>query len=375
MPRKQVYGRRSNHVYSNFAGFTSPIKPRKQPVDINVVEVAQELGNLTVHDGTTCDTEKQEQGKHNSSQRKALSNRDGNAVPKKSRLSKELVRDKSNRGETTDENDFKSQPFHEPNIASQETRLPIPEQSQTAVVEVHRPAAEKDVNEAQEQESEDAPPSTDNTISQTEVCATLQTCTQPSNAYTRYTSSLLDLSSRPLAPFDTWSAQLSTHFAVAKIAEASFGEVYRMSLLQTHPTLGRSDESVLKIIALKAPPSSRKKMSKVAKKRMEMMSDPEDVASEVRLMQRMTTIPGYTMFRDCYVLQGRPGESFVSAWRDWNEAQKAKGKEASVFPDPGKKPSYNENQLWAVIEMQGSHHYMSRAQLLSNKFDRRRDRS
>lgn len=354
MPGKQVYGKRSNHVYSNFAGFTSPIKPRKQPLAIDVVEVAEELGNLTVHDGSSCDTEKQEQREHNTPHRKALSNRDGNAVSKKSRLSKELVRDKSNEGEKTDENDFKSQPFQEPHIASQQARLASPEESQTAVVEVQRLAAKKDVVQAQEQESEDAPPSTDKTISQTEVCTTIQTCTQPSNAYTKYTSSLLKLSSRPLAPFDTWSAQLSTHFAVAKIAEASFGEVYRMSLLQPHLTLGRSDESVLKIIALKAPPSSRKKMSKVAKKRMEMMSDPEDVASEVRLMQRMTTIPGYTMFRDCCVLQGRPGESFVSAWRDWNEAQKAKGKEASVFPDPGKKPSYNENQLWAVIEMQGN---------------------
>lgn len=173
-----------------------------------------------------------------------------------------------------------------------------------------------------------------------------------SNVFTKHAASLLSLSSQDLTSFSTWSDQLSSHFAVTKIAEASFGEVYRLSLLKAHSALGKTDESVLKIIALKPPTSTKRKMSKAAKKRTEMMSDPEDVAAEVRLMQRMTCTPGFTNFREICVLQGRPGDAFAAAWSSWNDFQETKGKEVSVFSDPSKKASYSEDQLWAVIEMQ-----------------------
>ncbi|KAK4502892.1 hypothetical protein PRZ48_006318 [Zasmidium cellare] len=173
--------------------------------------------------------------------------------------------------------------------------------------------------------------------------------------YDQHCSSLLDLTTHPIGCFDTWSTQLSSHFSINKIAEASFGEVYRLSLLEEIPDISRSDESVFKIIPLRAPSSALptdKRKRKAALTKQEMMSKPKDVANEVKLLQRMSAIPGFTNFRDMRILQGRPPEAFSAAFKAWNAEQKAKKKDLSHFPDPSKKTSYSEDQLWAVIEMQ-----------------------
>lgn len=353
MPRNKVYGKRTNNVYSDFAGFISPIKRRKEPVVVDVLEVAEELERLTVHDKSSRALEKT-----SAPSRPPLVARDSNTseTPKHAHAHSpptegqtrnieepECIEPQPTIVRRSTEKDRKKTKRTKKTVTTLEPRAPVEEQSTVAT---------------SLRELEDALPSYENTPSVPDISVPEEAPLQVSNIFTKHTSSLLSLSSQSLESFDAWSAQLSSHFAVAKIAEASFGEVYRMSLLRPHPTLGRADESVLKIIALKPPPAVKRKMSKAAKKRTDMMSSPEDVASEVRLMQRMTTIPGYTMFRDCCILQGRPGASFVSAWRSWNESQKVKGKEASVFPDPGKKASYTDDQLWAVIEMQGKHVYL-----------------
>lgn len=330
MPRKQVYGKRTQ-LYSNFAAFGSPVKSRKQPEVIDVAEIAEELEKLTVRPNPEKGETKDE-----GRVRRPLFERDGNATIKSAKPSGRGKRTKKQPKEQEDiillaehrlETPIETaEPVH--NIPQEETC----KKSTATVLEVDEPAL------LPEQSQETIP-----------VQPTLPPV---SNIYTKHTSSLLSLSSHPLTSFTTWSEQLSSHFAITKIAEASYGEVYRLALLSSDSALTKADESVLKIIALKPPPAAKKKMSKAAKKRTEMMSSSEDVASEVRLMQQMTCIPGFTNFREVCILQGRPGDSFISAWSNWNDSQKAKGKESSVFPDPRKKGSYTEEQLWAVIEMQ-----------------------
>ncbi|KAK5170593.1 uncharacterized protein LTR77_005182 [Saxophila tyrrhenica] len=177
----------------------------------------------------------------------------------------------------------------------------------------------------------------------------------PADEYTEHCASLLTLSNHTLTDFASWSAQLSSHFDITKIAEASFGEVYRLSLQEQLPGFSSSDESVFKVIALKPPPATipvEKRKRDAVKKKAEAMSDPEDVANEVRLLQRMSPIPGYTNFRDVRLVKGRPPAPFTKAFKAWNTAQKARKKDPSHFPDPSKKTSYSDDQLWAVIEMQ-----------------------
>ncbi len=130
---------------------------------------------------------------------------------------------------------------------------------------------------------------------------------------------------------------------------------------------GLGQESVLKVVALKTPPdaplpcqSSERairdregQMAKELEEREEKdayKSHVADVLSEVKLLQNLNYIPGFTNFRDLTILQGRPSSSFNNAWKAWNKTR-PRGKK-SYFPDPSKKTNYEDTQLWAVVEMQ-----------------------
>jgi len=192
---------------------------------------------------------------------------------------------------------------------------------------------------------------------------------EPEDPYTAYVSPLLSLSyGKNVISFDTWSSALEPHFKVTKIAEASYSEVYRLTAATS--TSDSTNESVLKLVALKTPPNAPlpiqsqtrqvRDPERQAKKEREAREEQEeedqwkshvdDVHSEVKLLQNLNHIPGFTNFRELTVLQGRPSASFISAWKAWNKTR-PRGKK-SEFPDPSKKTSYEDTQLWAVIEMQ-----------------------
>ncbi|KAG9193729.1 serine/threonine-protein kinase haspin [Alternaria panax] len=203
-------------------------------------------------------------------------------------------------------------------------------------------------------------------IQRTACLPTPEPTPEPADVYTSYASPLLALSDRKkVIEFQEWSDELAPHFEVTKIAEASFSEVYRLSAIS--PANGVKEESVLKVVALKTPPAvplpsqlhTRAVRDRDAQLEKEMeqreqedayKSQVDDVASEVKLLQNLTHIPGFTVFRDLTIVQGRPSASFNDAWKTWNKAR-PRGKK-SEFPDPSKKASYDEFQLWAVVEMQ-----------------------
>ncbi|KAH6643712.1 hypothetical protein C7974DRAFT_438691 [Boeremia exigua] len=184
--------------------------------------------------------------------------------------------------------------------------------------------------------------------------------------YTQYVAPLLPYSdTRRVTTFEQWSAELEPLFKITKIAEASFSEVYRLSAISA--TTGLNEESVLKVVALKTPPKAllpcqraerafRDMDGQIAKELEEReekdvyKSHVADILSEVKLLQNLNYIPGFTNFRDLAILQGRPSTSFCNAWKSWNKAR-PRGKK-SCFPDPSKKTSYEDTQLWAVVEMQ-----------------------
>ncbi|KAF2224090.1 hypothetical protein BDZ85DRAFT_260381 [Elsinoe ampelina] len=159
---------------------------------------------------------------------------------------------------------------------------------------------------------------------------------------------LLPFCNNPLTPLSTFSATLTPHFTISKLAEASFSQVFLLS----SPTLSSTHRSVLKLIPLL--PSSTSipvKPSRSAKQLLSLSSSPSAVATETRLLAHLTNIPGFTAYRALHLLSGRPGSAFTKACRTWNAQQKAQGKEGSYLPDPGRKGNYPDSQIWAVIEM------------------------
>ncbi|KAK5012174.1 hypothetical protein LTR39_004282, partial [Cryomyces antarcticus] len=166
-------------------------------------------------------------------------------------------------------------------------------------------------------------------------------------------------SSKRFAPtsFESYAASREKEFKITKIAEASYGEVYRLSLKKPWSGFGSSDEWVIKFIPLQAPPALCKHIQnprarQKARETSASMSAVADVTSEVEVLDRMTNVPGFTNFRDIEVVRGRPAKAFVAAWQDFNTARRAAGRSESVLADPGLESSYEDDQLWAAIEMQ-----------------------
>ncbi|KAF2156998.1 hypothetical protein K461DRAFT_210853, partial [Myriangium duriaei CBS 260.36] len=178
------------------------------------------------------------------------------------------------------------------------------------------------------------------------------------NIFDTHLDQLVSLTSSTLASFMEFDSSLSAHFHITKIAEASFSQVFLLSVPDNDKAVPTSRRhapkpSVLKLIPL-TPPSSLipARQSKAYANLLSLCSTPTNVASEVRLLQHLSPVPGFTNFRGLHLLRGRPGPAFCSGYKTWDTAQRREGKERSHFPDPNRKNAYGADQLWAVIEMQ-----------------------
>ncbi|KAF1999024.1 hypothetical protein P154DRAFT_238923 [Amniculicola lignicola CBS 123094] len=171
--------------------------------------------------------------------------------------------------------------------------------------------------------------------------------------------------------FEDFSAELEDAMTVEKIAEASFSEVYRLKFRPESPVTDvAATESVLKLIPIRTPPDAplpceiegayrpRKKADQTRQEKRERTvreeddvwkTPVEDILGELKLLQNLSEIPGFTQFRDLTIVQGRPCGMFGQAWKDWKRSRSVD--EVASFPDPNKKASYEDKQLWAVIEM------------------------
>lgn len=363
MPRQQVYGKRSRAIYDPFAAFASP--QRQSPKDVGelqVVEVAEELSRLSVRNGSQ---------KHQSrNKRSALGEINANAAVRPVLLAQEKTQSRQRvRSKIVVEDDEESEEDNK--LKSRAAHLAPTSQEQKASEKHFEPEEGAAYNEIDE-----VPLFCDDhgydTEEDTQQCANIFesqnnhrsnghrelsqglfvdtssiTALRPTpptaDKYSEHCARLLELSSHGVTHFPEWANQLSNHFTIAKIAEASFGEVYRLSLLEQLSGFSSKDESVFKIIALRPPesalPKEKRKRDAVLKK-AESMSTPDDVANEVKLLQRMSSIPGFTNFRDVRVIRGRPLSMFVKAFKEFNAAQKSRKKELSHFLDPAKKASY-----------------------------------
>ncbi|KAF3045244.1 hypothetical protein E8E12_010994 [Didymella heteroderae] len=355
MPPKIVYGKKATArpTSASYMKFLSPekdalltkTKSKTNKVDNAATQTAQtteqriqdelsaleaQLGGLAIDNECTSPNEAEKKLKSRS--RKALENRDANAVSKKTSKDIEGLQDA----------EMKAKPVSKvPTPPSTPPRTPI---AKSTKKKRSKPTTSK----------KKTPP------------ATPEPTPERDDIYTEYVSSLLPYSdARRITTFEQWSSELEPLFEITKIAEASYSEVYRLSAMSS--TTGLREESVLKVVALKTPageplPCQRseravrdieKQMAKEVEEREEKnwyKSHVHDVLSEVKLLQNLNHIPGFTNFRDLTVLQGRPSAAFTNAWKAWNK-ERPRGKK-SYFADPSKKTSYEDTQLWAVVEMQ-----------------------
>ncbi|KAJ5364477.1 uncharacterized protein N7496_010190 [Penicillium cataractarum] len=168
------------------------------------------------------------------------------------------------------------------------------------------------------------------------------------NAYVRpiLNEALSSIASQSIQRFSTWASRSATMFHVAKLAEGSYGEVYKLHLRDeaSRPPVSKSKlarlraygDGVFKVVPLCAQRGPRsKKFTSVA-----------EIVSEVKMLKYLDPIPGFARFREIHVVQGRFPESFQSAWDHYKET-----KDDCWNPDPSSKKAYPDTQLWAIIEM------------------------
>jgi hypothetical protein len=141
-----------------------------------------------------------------------------------------------------------------------------------------------------------------------------------------------------ITTFREFGAKLNKHFAIQKLNDGSFGDVYK---LIPHSTTKASSKNkleslgggVLKIIPLagKTGHGSRK------------FSRVESVLSEVRVLRALDSLHGMTRFRDVHVVIGRYPDSFVEAYVEFN-----KNVRTGDAPNPVK---FTDTQLYAIVDM------------------------
>jgi len=364
MPKKQaVYGKRTQTTTTSTNIFASPDNTRRKAVETIQVLTDHELKNRKLQASQVHSVESP------SRPRKALGELNGNVVlhvevPVGKDVKK--VKKKKSTKKRSKEEGIEKEKHSEPSVVVKEVvqDVDLGVQTDSAVTAEVRDLQEVVVPiEEQVEAEEDVAQQTQTPIiepSTEDQPVMAPQAIETSDCYSKHCSSLLELTAYPVSSFSEWANDLSEDFSLVKIAEASFGEVYRLSLQQeaaedTDLPLSKNDESVLKVIALTQPtetlPKSKRDRERALQK-AENMSKPDDVASELKLLQRLSDIPGFTNFRDLRVLRGRPPAPFAAAFTAFNESQKAAKKELSIFPDPAKKASYSKDQLWAVIEMQ-----------------------
>ncbi|KAJ5317204.1 hypothetical protein PENANT_c059G06191 [Penicillium antarcticum] len=171
------------------------------------------------------------------------------------------------------------------------------------------------------------------------------------NKFNDYVRSILDEALAPIAAqsiqkFSSWASRSANMFDVAKLAEGSYGEVYKLHLREEacRPVVSKSKlaklksygDGVFKVVPLRAKsgPGSKK------------FTSIDEIVAEVKMLKYLDPIPGFARFREIHVVQGRFPESFQNAWDHYK-----KTKDDCMNPNPSNKRAYPDTQLWAIIEM------------------------
>lgn len=154
------------------------------------------------------------------------------------------------------------------------------------------------------------------------------------------------IAARGVQKFGSWAARSETAFDPVKIAEGSYGEVYKLRLKEDTckrnmsksrlAKLREYGEGVFKVVPLRAQKGvGSKKFTTI-----------DEIVAEVKLLKLLDPIPGFARFREVHVVQGRFPPSFQAAW----DSYKAAGKDCEN-PNPANKRAYSDQQLWAILEM------------------------
>ncbi|KAJ0426489.1 hypothetical protein BJY00DRAFT_298089 [Aspergillus carlsbadensis] len=168
---------------------------------------------------------------------------------------------------------------------------------------------------------------------------------------TSYVRSILNEAVSPVVAqgiqrFDAWAARAGEMLEVVKLAEGSYGEVYKLKLRENvcEKEISKSKlarlraygDGVFKVVPLRAQsgPGSKK------------FTSIEEIVAEIKMLKYLDPIPGFARFREIHVVQGRFPQAFQEAWDQYK-----KTKDDCLNSNPSSKRAYPDSQIWGIVEM------------------------
>lgn len=262
--------------------------------------------------------------------------------------------------DTTDSEEGKNVEEHVDQSPVEDTPIEAKRQTMVGVhISPRKPTLESDGHQSEEHHPEEQAATftsrrrrTAATATRKKLAARLSSgCVQDEKA-NEYTRPILNEALSPIAAqgvqkFGSWAARGGNMLEVVKIAEGSYGEVYKMRVREevckqemSKSKLARLmayGEGVFKVVPLRAAKGAgSKKFTSV-----------EEIVSEVKMLKYLDPIPGFARFRDIHVVQGRFPESFQDAWDHYKKVKP----DDCLNPNPANKRAYLDTQMWAIIEM------------------------
>lgn len=234
----------------------------------------------------------------------------------------------------------------------------------------HQPQQEQEQEQEQKQPSQQQQQLDVSSQSPTPVRTTVQTrrratrpkpaprlssgCVQDEKA-TAYAQPILNEALSPVSfqgiqKFSSWASRAENMFEVVKLAEGSYGEVYKLhfrpEMCKEAAGFSKSKlarlrsygNGVFKVVPLRAQSGPGSKS----------FTSIDEIVSEVRMLKYLDPIPGFARFREIHVVQGRFPKPFQDAWMHYKHTRPA---DDCLNPNPASKKAYPDKQLWAILEM------------------------
>lgn len=130
-----------------------------------------------------------------------------------------------------------------------------------------------------------------------------------------------------------WNSVIEDNADLTKIAEASFAEVYRITTA--------AGSSILKVMRMKLPELPGSMI-------MQTAVDINSLITEFRIMNALTTVPGFVTFKDAHLCTGVIPRCIEKAYTVYNDRLNEEHQE-SYFPVPPSADEQEQEAAWYLV--------------------------
>jgi serine/threonine-protein kinase haspin len=139
----------------------------------------------------------------------------------------------------------------------------------------------------------------------------------------------------------TWDDVCPPGDRIEKIAEASYAEVYRIT--------NERGTSVIKVIRLPSPIKSQTKAQVRSRLVDEEPHSEENVNGELQISEWLADIPGFVVYKERYVVQGKTSRALLETHQSFQRRMKRKDPgRAQFYPSPSR---YLDDTKFLVVEL------------------------